>query len=160
VTTHDFIGTLETSHIENSDKETSGVEKIVHQMIIENFYRCSICDEKFPSVNDLKFHQRRHKGEKIVCTVCGKQFSQWNDLKIHEELHTGEKEYQCELCGEKFLKIVCLQRHLVLHTGKKHYECGRCCKSFDNLGQLQMHDKLHNGKKRNWLPGVQQEIRA
>lgn len=66
-------------------------------------FRCSTCDKTFTRANNLKQHEKTHKGivKKFECSYCKKTFgSKFNKNRHEREVH--EKELKCDKCGVVF----------------------------------------------------------
>ncbi|CAK1547895.1 unnamed protein product [Leptosia nina] len=73
---------------------------------------CEVCGKHCTSLATLKYHQRRHNGERpFPCNTCGARFTSKENLRIHSRTHSGERPYTCPICGKKFTQKPALNRH-------------------------------------------------
>ncbi|XP_045456181.1 zinc finger protein 649-like [Melitaea cinxia] len=83
---------------------------------------CEICGKNCTSNATLRYHQRRHTGEKpFPCDKCAARFISREQLRIHARTHSGERPYGCALCGQRFSQKPALNRHYrvsALHTDR------------------------------------------
>nr|XP_055067956.1 zinc finger protein 582-like isoform X2 [Misgurnus anguillicaudatus] len=99
---------------------------------------------KGASAAKQKKQKRQHfppGSSKIYCTVCNQVFKRMENLKTHLRIHTGERPYACSICGARFRHAGVLTRHFRIHTGEKPYICSECGRSFRNCGGLRIHQK-------------------
>ncbi|XP_063392086.1 zinc finger protein 878-like isoform X2 [Cydia fagiglandana] len=101
---------------------------------------CDVCGRAYNSNAALRYHQRRHTGEKpYACTICPKRFTMPMFLQIHTRTHTGEKPYECPHCPKAFTNKAALIRHDRVHTGVKPYQCPECGKFFTQSNSMKLH---------------------
>ncbi|XP_063545047.1 zinc finger protein 658B-like [Cydia strobilella] len=101
---------------------------------------CDVCGRAYNSNAALRYHQRRHTGEKpYACTICPKKFTMPMFLQIHMRTHTGEKPYECPHCPKAFTNKAALIRHDRVHTGVKPYQCPECGKLFTQSNSMKLH---------------------
>ncbi|XP_064076173.1 zinc finger protein ZFP2-like [Vanessa tameamea] len=101
---------------------------------------CEICGKKCTSDATLRYHQRRHTGEKpFPCERCAARFVSREQLRLHARTHSGERPYRCALCHHAFSQKPALTRHYRVHTGAKPYECHVCGKPFSQSNSLKTH---------------------
>lgn len=60
---------------------------------------CKICQEEFPTRDEMKLHRKVHG---TTCPVCQKTFNRRVYLEKHVALHSDFLRYQCDLCGKRF----------------------------------------------------------
>ena len=93
----------------------------------------------------LKYHEKRHTGEKTLYL----QDVSKDTLKHHEKIHTEEKPFACtmfqvnEFPSEVSFSI--LKCHEKIHTGEKPFACGICNETFVNRNNQKFHAKIHTG---------------
>ncbi|CAL8098744.1 unnamed protein product [Orchesella dallaii] len=135
-------------------------------------YTCEICGRRCTSTSSFKIHVRRHLGEKShQCNICDKKFVTRRELKFHEnsfqcphcatklcsstqlkdhitKFHSGEgRQYVCP-CGAKFPKKYLLESHLAgFHHGERIYKCEICPKTYTNEDNLSRHKFTHLNKR-------------
>ncbi|CAH2083569.1 unnamed protein product [Euphydryas editha] len=104
---------------------------------------CEVCGFQCATTAKLKYHQRKHTGERPShCTQCPKKFYNNQLLKKHMMIHTGERPYKCQKCPKAFITKTALKRHDLTtaklkyhqrkHTGERPSHCTQCPKKFYN----------------------------
>ncbi|XP_062610033.1 GDNF-inducible zinc finger protein 1-like [Saccostrea cucullata] len=88
----------------------------------ENAFKCSECDKTFPSMYNLKSHEKRHKAETVNCPYEGCNFFTKfkHILKNHitgKHTNTNFKPYKCHLCDHSCKLKGNLNKHLVNKHG-------------------------------------------
>ncbi|XP_033216235.1 zinc finger protein 521-like isoform X2 [Belonocnema kinseyi] len=73
-------------HKEAHDEDIAIAEWERQRDLMHN-HSCTICDEIFPSEEDLAEHLDVHNGNAHVCLLCEKSFSTLSDLQAHVESH-------------------------------------------------------------------------
>lgn len=115
----------------------------------ERNYECSICHQRYKTIDYLNSHKKRHLPPEqrnfkkypkkkptntvkkcFVCSLCGKKSSSVALHKSHTRTHTGEKPYSCSHCQKKFAFKQSLRSHILVHTGSKPYTCNVCFAQF------------------------------
>ena len=99
-------------------------------------YTCPVCNQVFPSYDNIAKHMAKLLPTKIFatgnnnrvhnCKVCKRSFSRKDILIRHMRLHTGLKPYECKDCGQVFSRSDQLNTHKRTHTGEKPYKCPQC----------------------------------
>ena len=139
----------------------------------EKPYKCSFCDKKFRTKNELKMHDLRHKGLLHQCRVCGgryahlsnhmkthctdnfthvcsickKAFRTAYDLRKHMMTHSDERPYTCADCGGRFRTFTHLKTHMATHTKEKNHACTFCGKIYSHTWQVKAHMRSHSREK-------------
>ena len=117
----------------------------------EKIYSCSLCDDKYLSLNGLNNHVFNHHERKVTdkgCSFCGKEFASKMDLKNHITTEHKEKRYECSKCEASYLNQISLLSHIEkVHEGKKH-QCTTCGEIFETMNRLETHITVkHNEGK-------------
>uniref|UniRef100_A0A8C5MWX0 C2H2-type domain-containing protein n=1 Tax=Leptobrachium leishanense TaxID=445787 RepID=A0A8C5MWX0_9ANUR len=111
-------------------------------------YKCGICQETFPSPEELKKHLASHTGERrFRCHECGRAFSSNFYLVRHQRTHTGERPFSCPQCGKSFKCSSVLHRHQLTHTREQPFKCEVCAKGFTQKTSLVIHVRTHTGER-------------
>ncbi|CAH1788220.1 unnamed protein product [Owenia fusiformis] len=123
-------------------------------------YLCPVCQQLFPSYDNLAKHMAKHLPTETVktgdsnkihyCKVCNRAFSRSDMLTRHMRLHTGLKPYECKVCGQVFSRSDHLTTHQRTHTGEKPYKCPQCPYAACRRDMITRHMRIHNkqpGKK-------------
>lgn len=82
-------------------------------------YICKFCGKKFPTVTNLKRHERVHQGRRFSCERCGATFSQTGDLKKHIRKVHPDIFHECGFCSKYYADTEQLVEHLdLVHPGE------------------------------------------
>lgn len=118
-------------------------------------YRCTLCQETFRLMKEIKSHiRKKHPEDAMVysCRYCGKKFSETTSLRAHTRFHTMDFPFSCDECGAKFTMKARLDNHVSRYHDKnspsytdKRYKCTLCPRIFlqesgRNLHILHFHD--------------------
>ena len=108
----------------------------------EKPFKCTLCDKRFRTREELKIHMNSHNGIKKLaknpCSVCGKTV--WESyMATHMRMHSGEKPYECNICFKRFPKKQNLEGHMRSHTGEKPFACSGCDKRFALYSNMVTH---------------------
>ena len=116
-------------------------------------YYCSICNQVFPSYDNLTKHSAKHlpidaakpgdTSKVHYCKVCNRSFSRSDMLTRHMRLHTGLKPYECLVCGQVFSRSDHLNTHKRTHTGEKPYKCPQCPYAACRRDMITRHMRIH-----------------
>ena len=108
-------------------------------------WRCRVCDQVFPTKEDLKTHKDTHPPRIWTCTYCLKTFSNKCSREQHERIHTNVKPFICEYCGKRFRVNQMLRNHLYTHDVlEKKFECKLCNKKFSSKSGWNAHQISHS----------------
>ncbi|CAH0731000.1 unnamed protein product, partial [Brenthis ino] len=93
-------------------------------------YKCSKCDEVFPTRNKRTLHMQRSHNDRNKCSICGKIFAGSYNLKNHEHIHKGTMPKQiCPICG-KSIRRDTMKYHMKVHSQREAAVCAPCGKTF------------------------------
>ncbi|KAK2188122.1 hypothetical protein NP493_141g04028 [Ridgeia piscesae] len=114
-------------------------------------YGCNQCDYIGKTARNLRNHQTRTHGEKLLpCPTCSKAFAMRKDLNQHVRTHT--QRFCCETCGKALKSKFALHLHRnsihlgIKNTYVKHYLCTICGKLCNNKTVYREHqNKEHLG---------------
>ncbi|XP_055373074.1 zinc finger protein 43-like [Condylostylus longicornis] len=118
-----------------------------HILIHEtNSDKCELCGKRFRTLESLRNHIRRHKGEKpFKCSKCSAAFNDKINLKTHYIVkHTEGLKVPCQYEGcERIFKTVELRkRHeRYIHNSDRNYLCVQCGMRFKTTSKLNEHMK-------------------
>lgn len=82
-------------------------------------YRCTICQESFRLMKEIKNHIRKaHPKDSLIytCKHCPKKFWDLSALRVHMRYHTMDFPFSCDECGAKFT----LKERMDTHVRKYH----------------------------------------
>lgn len=74
--------------------------------------------------------------DKYRCVICDQGFIKVRSLVVHMSVHFNN--YSCEICGSAFMTLRLLKRHLEIHESGT-YSCDRCNKVFSTPNKLTLH---------------------
>ena len=78
------------------------------------------------------------------CHVCTKGFPSMSELKIHQRIHSGNRPFKCRLCNYQSSDNSSLRKHFVKkHLKKNGYWCRLCRMRFDTENELNHHKTKH-----------------
>ncbi|XP_048766295.2 zinc finger protein 836-like [Ostrea edulis] len=87
---------------------------------------CEMCDEVFPSQEDLEEHLMTHAGSTLYeCTVCQRRFPCAKYMMNHMKMHESKQDshtFQCGVCREQFKQEQVLHEHMAVHSGISNCE--------------------------------------
>jgi uncharacterized Zn-finger protein len=123
-----------------SDQQQNTKQPKKHICPIEN------CTKSYEFNSRLKDHILTHKNERTYkCSACDNRFNTSNQLNAHEKTH-GNKIYKCDTCNIAFTNKKYLKQHaenfshqINIKYIKKHYFCGQCTMPFTNKTKLNRH---------------------
>lgn len=129
---------------------------------INTQHKCSICEETFSGIRQLKSHLSnihgtelpKDKGCRYQCELCGKKITHPAGMKAHlAERHgiikEGLKVFKCpeEGCDTEFYYKPKLDEHISRHRGEPRYHCSYCGKGLYNKVHLIRHElSIHVNK--------------
>ncbi|KAF6739890.1 Zinc finger protein 358 [Oryzias melastigma] len=88
-----------------------------------NIFKCQECNQIFPNVMALRFHQKSHPALKpYECPECGMVFKHYSVMEDHRRKHADSgRSHVCTICGKAFKYGSLLHQHQYLHTGQKPF---------------------------------------
>lgn len=112
-------GHLVDNHDVKFEERTRDV--LVPYSLVNNEFKCVVCDAQFEAINKLVIHMNGHYAN-FVCNFCGFGFPTARSLKAHEK--NKHKKNVCKTCNEVFSN----SSELFGHRVKVHkYVCKRHC---------------------------------
>ena len=145
--------------------------KRVHQVSTLEVCPCFICDEWFPSLQDLEEHGNFHDLSRdpgyLYCKICKfsskakvlKKLSKFGPYHIKapgnkfmkEHIESHNNVYQCDKCEKSFNGKIALQGHALSVHGGEIYQCDVC--EFQNKSKytLNEHNKRKHINERNLI---------
>lgn len=121
-------------------------EKDYRYVMCQEFY-CYVCEQSFPSRENLISHLNTHKEPKIfLCDICGSTHKTKSRMVEHIKKHDGRK-IECGECGKTFHSFSALRQHLWLHDTDPSFVCTVCLKAFKMKRYLDRHMVVHDEPK-------------
>lgn len=99
-------------------KNPSYNSQMQHNMHQTQQFPCSMCSNKFTSMDSLLKHKIDHKKSIVNCPICLKTFMSIEFLTVHiKDVHvTNRSSLTCELCKENVKSASLLHYHLMNHV--------------------------------------------
>nr|XP_020514540.1 zinc finger protein 846-like isoform X2 [Labrus bergylta] len=129
------------THEETDHSEEQLLNK--HQLLSHNSQDAENQDPKGSELRDSESTSKSKS--QFLCKTCGKDFYSSHSLKFHMRKHTGERPFLCSTCGKSFCQLSVLKKHFQVHTGEKTLSCKTCGKSFRDNHDLTVHMRTHTG---------------
>ena len=117
-------------------------------------FLCPTCDEVFPTIRKLMWHQETHEKWPKKCQRCGDCFIHQSSLtkhirQAHDPQHQtvdgkAENNATCRVC-QKVFKKSSLAQHMRIHSGDKPFKCNICNKQFSVKCNMTAHKWVHMG---------------
>lgn len=87
-------------------------------------YKCTICQRRFKSRNNRKYHQfcNKNQAKPLQCSQCDRQFITVAHLKYHQMAHEGEQKFPCRYCGKVYTRDTILKKHMRKHQSNFEIE--------------------------------------
>ena len=73
--------------------------------------QCEECGKCCVNSSALKVHMLMHDDPQFKCSYCEKKLKTEQNLAEHERQHTGEKPFPCALCSSAFASASGLNQH-------------------------------------------------
>lgn len=89
----------------------------LHHKICVKSLACSLCEKRFTSQIDLKWHVRiiHKQTNRHTCSTCQKTFDKLTSLRLHQSIHQAERKFGCDMCKQKFKSEIDLKMHKIRH---------------------------------------------
>lgn len=117
----------------------------IHGMKLKEF-KCDLCPKVFTASGKLGVHIRTMhlKEKRHACDVCEWKFYSKSELKYHMIKHSGERKFQCNVCNKAYARKYTLREHMRIHENDRRFVCTICGKSFVQSCSLKHHSKIHH----------------
>ena len=114
-------------------------------------FECQVCNKRYKTKNNLKYHLKTHAADVHVCTLCTRLFKSDQSLKEHKVKYHSKSEL-CTVCGKFFTSKSILKTHIQTkhdpHLNKCHVcPFDGCRKTFSRVTLYQDHINIHTGVK-------------
>lgn len=110
-------------------------------------YLCDKCAKRFLSSTALACHRKTHFRKHFECSICQETFTHVLQLKQHTDNHSINGKFPCPLCNRIFGKYYIIRKHIRGYHSEKTFTCTDCIKSFSTLDKLQVHLLKHSDHK-------------
>ncbi|XP_001663295.2 zinc finger protein 14 [Aedes aegypti] len=156
--------TRASSEAKGEDREKEEpLKPLPFEVSSDGAYRCTVCQETFRLMKEIKNHIRKQHPEQSMiysCRFCAKKFSDTNSLRAHTRFHTMDFPFSCEECGAKFTMKARLDNHVSRYHDKnspsytdKRFKCTLCPRIFLQESGRNLHMlHFHNKKPAEFLP--------
>ena len=140
---------------ENDDNEDSVIEEVVTMANNSSGNKCTLCNTKFSTNENLERHIR-DKHTESDCPFCNETFSSNSKLRGHvnECTENGTIKVKCNKCHEVFTRFGMKRHNQQCH--KKHIEefkCDKCGMLANTAAKLKNHVKKEH---ENWVEKSQE----
>ena len=112
-------------------------------------YNCSLCEERYLTLNGLNSHiffSHERKVTDLGCSFCGKEFTMKQELKNHVATDHKEKKYECSKCEASYRSHLSLLSHIEKVHEMKKYQCTTCGEVFETITRLESHIALKHDR--------------
>ncbi|KAG6464491.1 zinc finger protein PLAGL1 [Manduca sexta] len=109
------------------------------------------CRKSYTSLMSYRKHAALHSAEEgnLQCKICEEVFPSRQEIVHHLKVHTGsrtlksetDKKFTCDFCDRRFFTAKDVRRHLVVHTGRRDFLCPFCPQKFGRKDHLVRHVK-------------------
>ncbi len=107
---------------------------------------CDQCKKGYQDSKNYKQHVWRHEGKTFNCKLCDRKFNTQANLKYHQSEHSGVYMYNCKFCMKGFNNKTFWVDHENRHAGIK-FSCRICGKEFNHENFRNNHEKNEHVSK-------------
>lgn len=142
-----------TTHLRVKHNILTKKNKRMHVQLLfspDRKFKCSQCDIRSNSMEELKSHEKRHKFYKFNCDLCENNYPKIEILKEHKQrahFYSDEKTIQAKI---NFPTLKDCKNNV------KQFSCPKCKISYDKRGSLSHHIRIKhkNFYLKNAMPGI------
>ncbi|XP_015834121.1 gastrula zinc finger protein XlCGF26.1 isoform X7 [Tribolium castaneum] len=112
---------------------------------IQEIYICNTCSAEYQEREEIEKHVKGHE-EFFECTICQQRFTKAYSYGTHMVIHSKDKLFRCPQCTYKTAKRKSLLIHInYVHLRKFYYVCTTCGKGFNDVVLYKEHNNEHLG---------------
>ena len=148
-TMKNIISSPKNNNYNNSEKSIESQESKTDEWVCDR----EECGQRFQSEKKLIYHLSRHKTiHKCDYPGCQFKYPHINKLIRHQRKHTGEKPFECDICHKKIKHEIYVNQHKQRfhYVLEKPVICGidGCVKEFKSELSLNEHRKVYHSELR------------
>ena len=119
----------------------------------EREFECDMCDLKFLTACQLKYHQTAHSDDRpFLCDQCDASFKRKKALREHiMSTHEGTFRFNCPHCDARYNNKQLFDGHVRSHTGEKPFNCSICGKGFSKARTMRNHERIHLPEEEKYI---------